>query len=104
MSPLAIFALAAVGTIAIKGSSILFFKNPQAWPPWLQAALRLVAPAALGAIVANSLLLDEGAWRSWGAWHLAALVAVVVAVVRRSAGWTMLAGAAAFVAALAAGL
>ncbi len=53
---------------------------------------RLVAPAGLAALVANSLLLQSGEWRPFGAWHGAALVAALVAVRFRSTAWTLLAG------------
>lgn len=104
MRTLLIFLLAAIGTYLIRISGIMIFGKDRHIPPRVARALRLVGPAAMAAIIANSLLLDEGAWRSFGAWHLAALVAVAVALWKRSSGWTMASGAVAFAALLLAGL
>jgi hypothetical protein len=58
----------------------------------------------MGAIIANSLFLDADGWRDFGAWHLAAAVAIGVALWKRSSGWAMSLGAAAFALLLVAGL
>ena len=99
-----IFLAAAVGTYLIRVSGIALLSNPEKLPPRLRRALALVAPTALGAIVVNSLFLDEGKWRAFGAWHVAAAVAIGVALWRRSSGWAMAAGAVAFAVFLLAGL
>ncbi len=99
-----IFLAAAIGTYAIRVSGLLLFGGERRLPERVERSLRLVGPAAMAAIIANSLLLDEGSWRAFGAWHLAALVAVGVALWKRSSGWTMAAGAAAFAVLLLAGL
>ncbi|NTV38424.1 MAG: AzlD domain-containing protein [Demequinaceae bacterium] len=91
-----VVALAGIGTYLIRVSGILLFKNEDRIPPLVQRALRMIGPAALGAIVGNALFLDEGAWRPFGAWHIAALVAVAAAVWKRNLALTMLVGAAAF--------
>jgi len=99
-----VFALAAVGTYAIRLSGIAILGDEERVPPLVRRALRMIGPAAMGAIVGNSLVLEDGAWRPLGAWHLAALAALAVGVWRRSLGWTMLAGAGAFTVLLALGL
>ncbi len=99
-----IFLGAAIGTYAIRVSGLLLFGGERRLPERLERSLRLVGPAAMGAIIANALFLDQGEWRAFGAWHLAALVAIGVALWRRSAGWTMSLGAAAFAVLLVAGL
>ena len=99
-----IFLVAAIGTYLIRVSGIVIFGKDRRIPPRVARALQLVGPAAMAAIVANSLLLDEGAWRPFGAWHLAAIVAVAVALWKRTSGWTMVSGAVAFAALLLAGL
>ena len=99
-----IFLAAAVGTYVIRVSGIALLSDPEKLPPLLRRALALVAPTALGAIIVNSLFLDEGQWRSFGAWHLAAVVAIGVALWRHSAGWAMTAGAVAFALLLVVGL
>ena len=98
-----IFLAAGIGTYAIRISGVMLLGDGRELPERVTRALRLVGPAAMAAIVANSLLLDEGQWRALGAWHAAALVAVGIALWRRSSGWTMLAGALTFAALLLAG-
>ncbi len=88
--------LAGIGTYLIRVSGILLFQNEDRIPPLVRRALRMIGPAAMGAIVGNALFLDQGAWRPFGAWHVAALVAVAAAVWKRNLGLTMLAGVAAF--------
>ncbi|WNM27716.1 AzlD domain-containing protein [Demequina capsici] len=104
MTTFLIFTAAAIGTYLIRISGIVIFGRDRDIPPRVEQALQLVGPAAMAAIVANSLLLDEGAWRPFGAWHLAALAAVGVALWRRSSGVTMAAGAVVFAALLLAGV
>jgi len=99
-----ILIAAAIGTYLIRISGVVLLRDPERIPEPVQRALRMVAPAAMGAIIINSLFLDAGEWRSFGAWHIAALVAIAVALWRRSQGWSMLAGAAAFAVLLIAGL
>jgi branched-subunit amino acid transport protein len=99
-----IFLIAAIGTYMVRLSGVLLLGGPRALPPRLARSLNLIAPAAMAAIIANSLLLDGTAWRPFGAWHIAAIIAVGVAVWRRSAGVTLLVGAAAFGGLLAFGL
>jgi branched-subunit amino acid transport protein len=91
-----VFILAALGTYAIRISGITLLRDEARIPPVVRRALRMVGPAALGAIVGNSLLLVHGQWRPFGAWHVAALVALGFAAWKRNLALTMLAGAAAF--------
>ena len=91
-----IFIIAGVGTLLIRMSGILVFHDPERISPTMRRALRMIAPAAMGAIVANTLILDQGEWRAFGPWHVAALVAVGVGAWRRSMGWAMAAGVATF--------
>ena len=104
MRALLIFLAAAVGTYAIRISGLVLLGPGRRLPDRVERSLRLVGPAAMAAIIANALLLDHGEWRAFGAWHLAALVAVGVALWRRSSGWSMALGAAAFAVLLVAGL
>jgi branched-subunit amino acid transport protein len=99
-----IIIAAGVGTYLIRLSGVLLLKDEERIPLPVRRALRMVGPAAMGAIIASALFLDHGEWRAFGAWHLAALVAVGVALWRRSMGWSMLAGAVTFAVLLAAGL
>ncbi len=99
-----IFTAVAVGTYVIRLSGIALLSNPEKIPPRVRRALGLVAPTAMGAIIVNALFLDEAGWREFGAWHLAVAVAVAVALWRRSSGWAMSTGAAAFALLLVAGL
>lgn len=104
MTAFFVFLAAGIGTYVIRVSGIALLSDPEKLPPRVRRALALVAPTALTAIVVNSLLLDEGEWRAFGAWHLAAAVAIGVALWRRSAGWAMAAGAFAFAVLLVSGL
>ncbi len=104
MSVWLIFILAGLGTYLIRISGVMLLRDPERIPVPVQRALRMVAPAAMGAIIANALFLDQGQWRELGAWHVAAAVAVGVAIWRRSQGWSMLAGALAFAVLLASGM
>lgn len=103
MTVFLIFLATAVGTYLIRFAGIALLSDPEKLPPRLRRALSLVAPTALGAITVNSLFLDAGQWRAFGAWHVAAAVAIGVAIWRRSAGWAMTAGALAFAVLLIAG-
>jgi len=91
-----IVILAGVGTYLIRASGLLFFRDEEKIPPIVRRALRMIGPAAMGAIIGNALFLDDGGWRAFGAWHIAALVALGFAVWRRNLALTMLAGAGAF--------
>jgi len=91
-----IFILAAIGTYAIRVSGLALFRDEDRMPPPVRRALRMIGPAAMGAIVGSSLLLDNGAVRPFGAWHVAAFAAVALAAWKRSLALTMLGGAAVF--------
>lgn len=92
MSPWLMIVLTGIGTYLLRVSAIAVVGDDRRIPPRVEQALRLVAPAVLAALVANSLLLEGGDWRALGAWHGAAIVAALVAVRFRSAAWTLLAG------------
>ncbi|WP_297082912.1 AzlD domain-containing protein [uncultured Demequina sp.] len=98
-----VFTLAAIGTYLIRVSGIVLLGGDRELPPRVRKALSLVAPAAMAAIIANSLFLEQSDWRAFGPWHIAAIVAVGVALWKRSMGWTLALGAAAFAALLLAG-
>lgn len=104
MTAFLVFTAAAVGTYVIRLSGVALLGGDRELPERVTRALRLVGPAAMAAIVANALLLDQGDWRVFGAWHLAALVAVGVALWRRTMGITISAGIAAFALLLLSGL
>lgn len=104
MKAFVVFLLAGIGTYAIRISGIWLLGGERELPPRVARSLRLVGPAAMGAIIANSLLLADGGWRPFGAWHIAAAVAVGIAIWRRSMGVTMAVGALVFAALLLAGV
>lgn len=81
-----------IGTYLIRVSAIALLGPGQTISPRLERALRMVAPAVLAALVATTLLRDGDEFRALGAWHGAAVVAVLVAIRTRSAAWTLLAG------------
>ena len=96
-----IFLFAGIGTYLIRISGVILLKDEERIPVPVRRALRMVGPAAMGAIIVNALFLDEGEWRAFGPWHIAAAVTIGVALWRRSQGWSMLAGAVAFAALIA---
>jgi len=98
------FTAVAIGTYLIRLSGIALLSNPEKLPPRLRRALGLVAPTAMGALIVNTLFLDAGQWRALGAWHVAAAAAIGVALWKRSSGWAMALGAAAFALLLVAGI
>ena len=91
-----IFVLAAIGTYAIRVAGLAVFRDEERMSPLVRRALRMIGPGAMGAIVGNSLLIEGGSLRPFGAWHVAAIVAVGFAAWKRNLALTMLAGAAVF--------
>lgn len=91
MREFALILLVAVGTYLIRASTIVAFGRIDI-SPRIERGLGLVAPAVLAALVVNTLVLDAGAPRPLGAWHLAALLAAAVAWRWRSMSWTLAAG------------
>lgn len=104
MTVFLVFTAVALGTYLIRVSGIALLSDPEKLSPRLRRTLGLVAPTAMGALIVNSLFLDEGSWREFGAWHVAAAVAVAVALWRRSSGWAISLGAASFAVLLLAGV
>ncbi|MDY7099690.1 MAG: AzlD domain-containing protein [Actinomycetota bacterium] len=83
---------AAAVTLGIRTWAVVALRFRSSLPAGLEDALRPVAPAALAALVANTLLLDGDGVRPLGSWHLASAAAVAVVLWTRSAGWALLAG------------
>lgn len=77
MTELALVVLVGLGSLAIRASGIVLLGGRELSEPTMRA-LRLVAPAVLGGLVAQTLLLEEGTVRALDSWHVAALVAGVV--------------------------
>lgn len=88
---LAIVALVAVGTFAMRASMVTLLAGV-AIPARVEQALGLVAPAVLAGLVAQTLFLEGGALRPFGSWYIAGAVAALVAWRSRSFGWTLVAG------------
>jgi branched-subunit amino acid transport protein len=83
------FLLAGIGTYLIRVSAIALVGRGLAIPAHLARTLRLIAPAVLAAIIANSLILDQGRLNLRASWYLGTAVAVFVVSRFRSAGWAM---------------
>jgi branched-subunit amino acid transport protein len=96
MSTLILFALAAALTFAIRYSGIALFAGDRELSPGWARTLELAGPAAMAAIAANTLVLDHGDFRAFGAWHLMALAAAGVALWKRDTNWILLGGTVAF--------
>ena len=98
------FVLAGIGTYFIRLSGIALLRDPERLPPAVRRALRMIAPAAMGAIIANSLFIDGDGWRAPGAWYVAAVAGAAMALWRRSMAWSLVVGLAVFAIARASGL
>ena len=98
MIALILFLLASALTFAIKYAGIALFAGERELSPAWAKTLELAGPAAMSAIAANSLLLSDGGFRDFGAWHLMALAAAAVAIWKRDTNWILLGGAVAFAA------
>ncbi|MGI9603734.1 MAG: AzlD domain-containing protein [Acidimicrobiales bacterium] len=92
MSPLLMFAIAGMGTYLIRVSAIALVGRGIVISPGVEATLRLIAPAVLAAIVADTLVLDGEGLNSRWEWYLAAALAGFVSWRWRSAGATMAVG------------
>ena len=88
---LAIVLVVAAGTLAMRASMVTLLADVTI-SPRVEQALSLVAPAVLAGLVAQTLFLDQGAWRAFDAWYPAAAIAAVVAWRTRSFGWTLVTG------------
>jgi branched-subunit amino acid transport protein len=88
---LTLVLLVAVGTLGMRASMVTLLANVTI-PERMEQALSLVAPAVLAGLVAQTLFLDHGDLRPFGAWYPAAVVAALVAWRTRSFGWTLLGG------------
>lgn len=91
MSEIALVGMLAGGTLLMRASMVALLANV-ALPARAEEALKLVAPALLAGLVAQTLFLQAGEMRPPGTWHLAALVAALVAWKTRSVGWTLVLG------------
>jgi len=91
MNPLLQIMLVALGTYLLRVSMVVALGR-FALPPSVERALRLVAPAVLAALVAQTLLLDDGGIREWSSWYPAAIVAAAAAWLTKSTAWTLVAG------------
>jgi branched-subunit amino acid transport protein len=88
MTDLVMVGAIAAGTLALRASLVAFLGEVTI-PTRLEQALRLVAPAILGGIVAQGLVVDGRGFRPLGTWHVAAVLAALVAWKTRSIGLTL---------------
>jgi branched-subunit amino acid transport protein len=92
VSPLAQFAIAGLGTYLLRLSAIALVGLGVAIPPAVERTLRLIAPAVLSAIVANSLFLTDSHFNPRLSWYVGAAIAAAVVWRVRSMAWAMLGG------------
>jgi branched-subunit amino acid transport protein len=104
MTPLLMFAIAGVGIYAIRLSGVTLLGGDRQLPDAATKALRLVAPAAVTAVVASAVMLDHGDIRAFSAWHLAAVAAIALAAWKRNIALTIGAGGLGFAVLLFVGL
>ena len=83
------FLVAGVGTYLLRVSAIALVGRGGGIPPKVGHAIRLIPPAVLAAIVADSLILHGGYLNSRPSWYAGALVAAVVVRRSGSAAWAM---------------
>lgn len=104
MTPWMIFLATGVGVYLIRLSGVLAVSGDREIPALAQRALRLVAPAAVTAVVASAVLVDHGDLRGFGAWHLAALAAIGITLWRKNMVLTIAVGGVVFALARIVGL
>lgn len=92
MNPATQIVLAGMGTYLFRASFVVLLARVEKIPARVEEGLRMIPPAVLGAIVAQGLLLDDGALRSPSTWHVAAIVAGLVAWRTRSVLWCIATG------------
>lgn len=92
MSPLLILVIAGVGTYLTRISAIALVGRGVTVSPAVEATLRLIAPAVLAAIVADTLILDDDGFSTEWRWYVAAVAAALVSWRWKAAGATMAAG------------
>jgi branched-subunit amino acid transport protein len=91
MTDFAMVLIVAGGTVLMRLSMITLLADVTI-PPRLEQALRLVAPAVLAGLVAQTLFIEGGDLRPFSTWYVAAAIALIVAWRTRSVGWTLLIG------------
>ena len=91
MTDFALVLMVAGGTLLMRASLVVMLANATI-PERVQQALRLVAPAVLAGLVAQTLFITAGGVRPFGTWYIAAAIAALVAWRTRSVGWTLLMG------------
>lgn len=79
-------------TFAIRASSLLLADRFGALSDGTREVLRMIPAAALAALVAPAVLRPDGALVWSGPRPLAAAIALAVAIVTRSIGWTIVVG------------
>ena len=89
MNPAFQVLLAGAGTYLVRVSAIALLSGSTEIPPNVERVLRMIAPAVLAAVLAHSLMLNDGELPPLGTWHVAALIALGVALKWRQAGLTM---------------
>jgi branched-subunit amino acid transport protein len=91
MNDLALVGIVAAGTLLMRASLVALLANITI-PDCVGQGLRLVAPAVLAGLVAQTLFLEAGELRPFGTWYIAAAVAAAVAWKTRSVGLTLIVG------------
>ncbi len=90
--------LTGLGTLAVRGSALVFADRLSDVSPRTQTVLSMIPPATLAALVAPALLRPEGTFAPLGPQALAGLVALAVAWRTRNLLATIVVGLVAVVA------
>ncbi|RLK35666.1 branched-subunit amino acid transport protein [Cupriavidus plantarum] len=101
MSPLTLFAvfLAAGAATFLIRLSFIAVEGRVRLPAWFRTALQFVPAAMLSALIAPDLLMHDGQLflSLQNSRLIAGIVAVIVAALTRSVGWTIVVGMAALI-------
>lgn len=92
MSPLAQILLAGAGTYLFRVSAIALAGETEEIPARVQTMLSMIPPAVLAAIAAQSLLFDDDGVRGFDEWHIAIVIAGLVAFRTKSAALCLAVG------------
>lgn len=92
MSPLAQIVVAGAGTYLFRISFVAFAERFGTIPRRVETMLAMIPPAVLAAITAESLLYDGDTLRGLDEWHLAIVIAGLVAYRTKSVAWCLLVG------------
>ena len=91
MSDFGLVLVLAGATYMIRASLVVLLADVTI-PDQVQQALRLVAPAVLAGLVAQTLVVDGAEGAAIAPWYVALVIAAIIAWRTRSVAWTLIVG------------